>query len=147
MIEGDLANLDVTAPGAILGLALMYLQTHDRSVADTFSVPSSAFELDMVRPDFILLRVLARSLVMWADVRPTDAWLRAQLPPILQVGRRHRDHVTTQCSHVSCIAHYTMLTGQVTPFLHSGIRRLISRFAGGRTQDLRSTNSQARSSH
>lgn len=91
VMEGDLANLDVTAPGAILGLALMYLQTGDRSVADTFSVPSTAFELDFVRPDFILLRVLARALVLWSEVRPTEDWLLAQLPPILQV--RHLWHI------------------------------------------------------
>lgn len=74
----------MTAPGATLGLALMYLKTNDRSIADSFTIPATQFELDFVRPDFIMLRVLARSLVMWDLVEPTEQWLYSQLPPLLQ---------------------------------------------------------------
>ena len=85
VMEGNIPNLDVTAPGGILGLALMYLQTDDRSIADCFAIPRTAFDLDLVRPDFILLRMLARSLVMWGELRPTQEWLVAQLPPLIRV--------------------------------------------------------------
>ena len=85
VMEGNIPNLDVTAPGGILGLALMYLQTGDRSIADCFASPRTAFDLDLVRPDFILLRMLARSLVMWSELRPTQEWLIAQLPPLIRV--------------------------------------------------------------
>lgn len=86
MVEGNIANLDVTAPGATLALGLMYLMTNDASIADAFAVPSTHFELDFVRPDFILLRMLARSLVMWDSVGPGEDWLLAQLPPLLRVS-------------------------------------------------------------
>jgi len=85
VIEGNIPNLDVTAPGGILALALMYLQTNNRSIANCFVIPGTAFDLDLVRPDFILLRMLARSLVMWDDFRPTQEWLVAQLPPLIRV--------------------------------------------------------------
>lgn len=88
VIEGNVPNLDVTAPGGILGLALMYLQTNDRSIAALFEIPSTAFALDFVRPDFILLRMLGRSLVMWDGIQPTAAWIEAQLPPFIKVGSR-----------------------------------------------------------
>lgn len=86
VIEGNIPNLDVTAPGGILGLALMYLQTNERSIAALFDIPSTAFALDFVRPDFILLRMLARSLVMWDDIEPTSAWVESQLPPLIQAS-------------------------------------------------------------
>lgn len=85
-IEGNVPNLDVTAPGAILGLALMYLQTNDQSIADLFEIPATAFALDFVRPDFILLRMLGRSLVMWDSIQPTHGWITSQMPEIIKVG-------------------------------------------------------------
>ena len=85
VIEGHIPNLDVTVPGGILGLALMYLQTNDRSVAALFDIPSTAFALDLVRPDFILLRMLGRCLVLWDSIRPTAAWIGSQLPSLIKV--------------------------------------------------------------
>lgn len=38
-----------------------------------------------VRPDHVLLRVVARAMVMWDSVLPTRAWLLEQLPPLIQV--------------------------------------------------------------
>ena len=35
-----------------------------------------------MRPDLILLRVCARNLILWDSVRPTQAWLDAQLPAL-----------------------------------------------------------------
>ncbi len=80
-------NLDVTSPGATLALALMYLKTNDAAVAAAFEIPATHFALDFVKPLLVQLRVLARGLVMWDGVRPTRAWVQAQLPAILQAGR------------------------------------------------------------
>lgn len=38
-----------------------------------------------VRPDHLLLRVVARALVLWDSVQPTQEWLQAQLPPLVRV--------------------------------------------------------------
>jgi anaphase-promoting complex subunit 1 len=51
VLEGDAPNLAVTAPGATLALALMFLKTNDAAVAAAFAVPASAYALDLVRPD------------------------------------------------------------------------------------------------
>ena len=86
MLEGNLVNLDVTAPGATIALGLMYLRTNDAAVARAFAVPDTHFALDYVKPDLILLRVLARGLVMWDEVAATRDWVESQLPEIMKVG-------------------------------------------------------------
>ena len=50
-------NTHVTAAGAIVALGLVYLKTNNRQVAAHLSAPSTHYELDQVRPDFLLLRV------------------------------------------------------------------------------------------
>ena len=85
-LEGNLVNLDVTAPGAILALGLMYLKTNDAAIARTFGVPDTHFALDYVKPELIVLRVLARGLVMWDEVAATKEWVDSQLPDIMKVS-------------------------------------------------------------
>ena len=55
VLEGDESNLAVTAPGATLALALMFLKTNDAAAAAAFAVPSTAYALDLMRPDQVLL--------------------------------------------------------------------------------------------
>jgi anaphase-promoting complex subunit 1 len=47
------------------------------------SIPSTQFELDYCRPDFVLLRVLARSLILWRSIQPSEEWVQAQVPPFI----------------------------------------------------------------
>ena len=79
-------NLDMTSPAATIALALMFLRTNDASIAAALYPPATAFALDFARPDFIMLRVLARNLVLWDELVPTPAWMSAQLPDIIKVG-------------------------------------------------------------
>jgi anaphase-promoting complex subunit 1 len=53
-------------------------------VASRLRVPQTLFLLDEVRPDLLMLRVVARSLVMWSDVRPELAWVSRQVPGPVQ---------------------------------------------------------------
>ena len=75
----------MTSPAATIALALMFLRTNDAAIAAAFQPPATAFALDFVRPDFIMLRVLARNLVLWDELVPTPAWMAAQLPDIIKV--------------------------------------------------------------
>lgn len=88
MLEGPMVNLDVTAPGATLALALMYLKTNDASVAARLAIPDTHFALEQVRPDFILLRVVARALILWDSVEASDKWVQAQVPDVLKAAAR-----------------------------------------------------------
>lgn len=82
--EGDVVNIDVTAPGATLALGLMFFATGNAAVANWMRPPETSYLLDLVRPDLLLLRSIARGLIMWSDVRADDAWLWAQFPEALR---------------------------------------------------------------
>ncbi|KAG5893112.1 hypothetical protein JTB14_019316 [Gonioctena quinquepunctata] len=81
--EGSSVNLDVTAPGATLALGLMYMGTGNKAVADWMAPPETQYLLDFVRPDFLLLRILARSLILWSEVEPSKEWVEGQVPPTI----------------------------------------------------------------
>lgn len=60
--EGDTVNIDVTAPGATLALGLMYFNTGNQAVAAWMKPPDTSYLLDLIRPDLLLLRIIARGL-------------------------------------------------------------------------------------
>ncbi|MEE6474887.1 hypothetical protein FKM82_010525 [Ascaphus truei] len=60
--EGDTINVDVTCPGATLALAMIYLKTNNRSIADWLRAPDTMYLLDFVKPEFLLLRLHATEL-------------------------------------------------------------------------------------
>ncbi|KAH8419854.1 hypothetical protein KR009_003297 [Drosophila setifemur] len=86
--EGDNVNIDVTAPGATLALGLMFFNSGNSAIAEWMQAPDSRYLLDMVRPDFLLLRTIARGLILWQDVRPDNEWFQAQFPTTLRVHLR-----------------------------------------------------------
>lgn len=77
-------DTNVTAPGAILALALMFFGTGNRAVLRELRVPQTRAELEAVRPDHLLLRVLASSLISWSDIEPTQEWVASQTPRFIE---------------------------------------------------------------
>ena len=75
---------DVTAPGAIIAIALTYMGTQNESAANAMCVPSSRMELETMPSHQLLLRVLGRCLIMWDKIEENEPWIRAQLPSFLQ---------------------------------------------------------------
>jgi hypothetical protein len=80
--EGEFVNIDVSSPGATLALAMMFMKTNNSGVAARISLPSTHYALDYVRPDFTMLRVLARSIIMWDHVIPSSRWIQSQVPQL-----------------------------------------------------------------
>lgn len=77
----ELVNvLDRAAPGAVIAIALMFMKSEDYIVARKIDVPDSVMQFTYVRPDVLLLRTLARNLIMWNQVEPTVDWIRSNLP-------------------------------------------------------------------
>lgn len=58
--EGGTVNLDVTSPGATVALGLVYLRTGAAAPAAWLRPPTTPYELDAVRPDLLMLRIIAR---------------------------------------------------------------------------------------
>ncbi|PSS21393.1 Anaphase-promoting complex subunit like [Actinidia chinensis var. chinensis] len=86
MMDGTQVNVDITAPGAIIALALMFLKSESDLVVSRLSIPCTRFNLQYVRPDFIMLRVIAQNLIMWSRVHPSKDWIQSQIPEIVQNG-------------------------------------------------------------
>uniref|UniRef100_A0A8B9SCS9 Anaphase promoting complex subunit 1 n=1 Tax=Apteryx owenii TaxID=8824 RepID=A0A8B9SCS9_APTOW len=80
--EGDTINVDVTCPGATLALAMIYLKTNNRSIADWLQAPDTMYLLDFVKPEFLLLRTLARCLILWDDILPNSKWVNSNVPQV-----------------------------------------------------------------
>ena len=84
--KGDLIDLDVTAPAATVALCLMYLQSNNANVAAHLVLPQSHYEMDFVNADFLLLRSLARGMILWDAVRPTRAWVEGEVPAVMRAN-------------------------------------------------------------
>ncbi|KAJ8248603.1 hypothetical protein GJAV_G00243760 [Gymnothorax javanicus] len=92
--EGDTINVDVTCPGATLALAMIYLKTNNRSIADWLQAPDTMFLLDFIKPEFLLLRTLARCLIMWEEIMPNSDWVNSNVPKIIQDNLVLQDDVS-----------------------------------------------------
>lgn len=69
-----------SATAASLALALLFLRSGRRDVADALK-PPTLDALAHMRPDLLLTRALARALILW-DATPDDAWLAAACPAL-----------------------------------------------------------------
>ncbi|XP_047149623.1 anaphase-promoting complex subunit 1 [Vigna umbellata] len=84
MMDGTTVNIDVTAPGAIIAIALMFMKTESEAIVSRLPIPNTFFDLQYVRPDFIMLRVIARNLIMWSRVHPSKDWVWSHIPEIVR---------------------------------------------------------------
>ncbi|XP_034943915.1 anaphase-promoting complex subunit 1 [Chelonus insularis] len=118
--EGDSINIDVTSPGATVALGLMYFNSGNRAVAEWMRAPGTQFLLDFVRPDLLLLRILARSLILWNEIEPTKAWVSSHVPDIVYEYRlqkptpeitQHVDLETMNQAYCNIIAGACMALG------------------------------------
>lgn len=113
--EGDQVNIDVTAPGATLALGLMFFQSDNQAVADWMKPPETMYLLDFVRPDLLLLRVLARGLILWNSIEPTTEWINSQISKTLSKIIQQRpdpDTDTNDMDHEAiCQAYCNIVTG------------------------------------
>ncbi|XP_078435286.1 E3 ubiquitin ligase [Wolffia australiana] len=86
VVDGSQINFDVTSPGATIALALIFLKTECETTAMRLSIPVTHFDLQYVRPDFVMLRVMAHSSIMWNSIQPSVDWVESQVPEIVKVG-------------------------------------------------------------
>ncbi|KAL4922154.1 hypothetical protein BDW62DRAFT_173030 [Aspergillus aurantiobrunneus] len=85
----DLAHvLDRATAGATIALAIIFMKTNDETLAQKIDIPDTTVRFDYVRPDLFLLRTLARHIIMWDSIRPSDKWFLRSLPEVYR--RRYR---------------------------------------------------------
>ncbi|KAL8994575.1 MAG: hypothetical protein Q9169_005493 [Polycauliona sp. 2 TL-2023] len=79
--------LDKATAAATVAIALIFMKTNDITLARKIDVPDTIHQFDYVRPDILLLRTVARHLIMWDHIRPDAAWMHKQMPPAFQYRR------------------------------------------------------------
>ncbi|KAH7028879.1 uncharacterized protein B0I36DRAFT_244623 [Microdochium trichocladiopsis] len=73
--------LDRSVAAAVVAVALMYMKTEDHIVARKVDIPDAALQFEYIRPDILLLRTVAKHLILWSKIEPSHEWIRASLPP------------------------------------------------------------------
>ncbi|KAK7935849.1 Negative regulator of mitosis [Apiospora marii] len=72
--------LDRSSAAAIVAIALIYMKSDDHIVARKIDVPDAMLQFDYIRPDLLLLRTLAKHLILWSEIKPNHDWVRKNLP-------------------------------------------------------------------
>lgn len=104
-------DLNITAPGACLALAMLYLRSNRTDVADIVSVPTTRIALNAVPPNLLLLRTLAKSLILWDDIQPTADWVNAQYLPMKAFGTARGPAADAPSINALDIANYNVIAG------------------------------------
>lgn len=87
--EGERSDLSFFLGGgglifiATIALGLMYLKTNDLIIANRLTVPDTEFLLTFCRPDFLMLRVLSQSLILWDSIEPSVKWVESKCPAVI----------------------------------------------------------------
>ena len=55
----------------------------DKSAISSLDIPETLGLLQNIRPDMLLLRIVAKSLVFWEEVDATNDWVESQIPNII----------------------------------------------------------------
>lgn len=100
--------LDRATAGAVMAVAFIFLKTNDESIARKVDIPDTVHQFDYVRPDIFLLRTLARHLIMWNSIKPTQDFVTASLP------RQYRPRASlhkVKALHTEDMPFYNILTG------------------------------------
>ncbi|GMT13678.1 hypothetical protein PFISCL1PPCAC_4975 [Pristionchus fissidentatus] len=87
--DPDHVNVHVTGHGATIALGLLFMKTGNRHIARELSLPNTVYELEGIRPDLLSVRVLAKALVEWEEIAPSDEWLKKQIPDVIKNYEAH----------------------------------------------------------
>lgn len=103
-------NLDATSIPATLALGLIFLRTENRRVAERLEIMDSRPILDYVRADFLMVRTIAKNLIMWNTIQPSSEWIESQLPTFLAQQNDDADDLSWQ-AEVCKQAKYNIIAG------------------------------------
>ena len=95
-LDSTSCNTNITAPAAIVGIALAYLKSNDLSIAGILELPANFNALQKFTPDTVMILVIGRSLILWETMKPSKEWIDSQLPKYLDIS--DPNHVLFYCS-------------------------------------------------
>lgn len=74
------SQLEISVPGSIAALLLMFLQSGNAEIAKKLAPPENQEAYDYIRPDLLLIRTVASQVIMWDDIGCTDDWVDQNIP-------------------------------------------------------------------
>ncbi|KAJ3503489.1 hypothetical protein NLJ89_g8410 [Agrocybe chaxingu] len=109
--EGPKFDINLTSPAASMALALMYFRTNKRDIAESITIPDTAIALNSIQPYFLLIRTIARSIIMWDHIKPTNEWLTQQIPLNIRLAIESRTKTGNPIDDTFDLAYYNILAG------------------------------------
>ncbi|KZT04675.1 uncharacterized protein LAESUDRAFT_657451 [Laetiporus sulphureus 93-53] len=103
-------DINLTSPAATITLGLMYLRSGRQDVADILAIPDTLLALNSIQPSFLLMRTLARCLIMWDKIAPSKEWLQSQVPQAILAAVNDRYHGKSRDDAYE-LAYYNILAG------------------------------------
>lgn len=104
-------DINLTSPAASMALGLMYLRTGRKDVADILSIPETVVQLNSIQPSFLLIRTLARSLIMWDGIHPSNEWISSQVPQSIRDALASRQKTGNPIDDSMDLAYYNIIAG------------------------------------
>lgn len=109
-VDGNL-DVAVTSPAAGVALALSFMRSNRKDLAEMLEIPQSPDRLDHVRSDLILLRTVCRCLIMWDSVKPTKTFVESMVPSFILKGLARRQKSGITLSYDYDLAYWNIAAG------------------------------------
>jgi len=106
-----LFDINLTSPAASIALGLMYLRTGRRDIADILTIPDTILELNSIQPTFLLIRTIARALILFDQIQPSSEWIQKQVPDGIHKALAARAKEGKQMDDSMELAYYHILAG------------------------------------
>jgi anaphase-promoting complex subunit 1 len=104
-------DINLTSPAASIALGLMYLRTGRKDVADILTIPDTVVSLNAIQPSFLLIRTIARALILWEQVVPNNEWLIKQIPKTIFDAIELRTKTGKVIDDAMELAYYNIIAG------------------------------------
>ena len=59
----------------MIALALIYLKSNNRNIADRIKIPNSFCSLEDCNPNNLLMKTIAKNLIMWDEISNTTEFI------------------------------------------------------------------------
>lgn len=89
-------NTQLTAPSALMALALIYMKTEKSSIAMSLKIPSTLYEVENCNLNHILLKVLTKNMIMWGSIKPSEDYIESQIPNLIRTLTKSPQSVITK---------------------------------------------------
>lgn len=100
--------LDRATAGATIAIAFIFMKTGNKAVARKVDVPDTLPQFDYIRPDILLLRTLAKHLILWNDIKADHHFIINSLPKEYAKDYLLRDIKSLRSQHMPF---YNILAG------------------------------------